>query len=62
MNLVNVTVFGVNNIFMVIVFFWRSAINNTGQPDQKVLVKANFHYNCHYWYLVVREREFVKKR
>ena len=44
MDLVNVIVFGVNNICRVIIFFWRSIIklcDYTGEPSQsEVLVKA----------------------
>ena len=56
MNLVNVIKFGVNSIFISLslcIFlekcYW---IDYTGEPDQKeVLVKVNFLYICHYWYL-----------
>ena len=62
LDLVNIIVFGVNNICRVIVFFMEKCywIDYTGEPSQReVLVKALFH---HFWYLVERQKERDRQR
>ena len=62
MDLVNVIVFGVNNICKIIIFFLEKCYQTdyTGEPSQsEVWVKASFH---HSWYLVERELDMEGKR